>query len=76
MTTAYPTDMSNTNGGGILVCICDGIASHVIEKSYIKYGGKTITRPFSKKIKIEYISQSIVYSFIQFVFIVCYVKGY
>ena len=63
--------MSNTNGGGILVCNCDGIASCVIEKSYIKYGGKTITRPFSKKIKIEYIFQSIVYSFIQFVFIVC-----
>ena len=27
-----------------------------LEKSYIKYGRETIPKPFSKKIKIEYIS--------------------
>ena len=30
-----------------------------LEKSYAKYGGETIPRPFSKKKKIEYISGSI-----------------
>ena len=45
-----------------------------LEKSYTKCGGETIPRPFSKKIKIEHISGSIV-SFIQFVLIVCQVGG-
>ena len=31
-----------------------------LEKSYTKCGGDTIRRPFSKKIKIEHISGSIV----------------
>ena len=30
-----------------------------LKKSYAKYGGETIPRPFSKKKKIEYISGSI-----------------
>ena len=30
-----------------------------LEKSYAKCGGETISRPFSKKTKIEYISGSI-----------------
>ena len=29
-----------------------------LEKSYTKYGGETIPRPFSKKIKIKHISGS------------------
>ena len=31
-----------------------------LEKSYTKCGGDTIPKPFSKKIKIEHISESIV----------------
>ena len=31
-----------------------------LEKSYIKCGGQTIPKPFSKKIKIEHISGSMV----------------
>ena len=42
-----------------------------VEKSYTKCAGETIPRPLSKKIKIEHISGSIVYSFKQFVSIVC-----
>ena len=30
------------------------------EKSYIKCGGETISRPFSKRIEIEHMSRSIV----------------
>ena len=45
-------------------------------KSYTKYDGETISRPFSKKIKIEHISRSIVLSFILFVFIVCQAEDY
>ena len=41
-----------------------------LEKSYIKCGGETISRSFSKIIKIEHISGPIVESFIRFVFIV------
>ena len=47
-----------------------------LEKPYTKCGRETIPRPFSKKIKIQYISGSIVYSFMQFVFIVRQVEGY
>ena len=47
-----------------------------LEKSYTKCGGETIHRPFLKKIKIEYISGTIVESFIQFVPIKCQVEGY
>ena len=35
-----------------------------------------ISRPFSKKIKIEHVSGSIVENFIRFVFILCQVQGY
>ena len=45
-------------------------------KSYAKCGGETIPRPFSKKIKSEHISASIVESFKYFVFIVCKVQDY
>ena len=47
-----------------------------LEKSYTKCGGETILRPFSKKIKVEHISGSIVLSFVQFIFIVCEVENY
>ena len=40
-----------------------------LEKSYTKCGGETSPRPFSGKLKLS-ISGSIVYSCIQFVFIV------
>ena len=35
-----------------------------------------ILKPFFKKIKIKYISGSIVYSFIKFAFIISYFEGY
>ena len=41
----------------------------------MKCSGETIPRPFLK-IKIEHISESIVYSFTQFIFIVCQVEDY
>ena len=52
-----------------------------VEKSYTKCGGENIPRPFSKKITTEFISESItinqfisslslVFCFVQFVFIV------
>ena len=47
----------------------------ILEKSYTKYGGGTSTRPFSGKFKLS-ISGSIVWSFIQFVFIVSQIEGY
>ena len=47
-----------------------------IEKSYTKCGGKTISRLFSKKIKIELNSGSIVQGFTQFIFNVCQIVGY
>ena len=47
-----------------------------LEKSYTKCVGETISRSFSKKIKIEHISGSIFWSFIYFVFTVCQVKDY
>ena len=34
-----------------------------VEKSYAKCGRETIPRPFSKKIKIEFMSESIVLKF-------------
>ena len=42
-----------------------------LEKSNTKCGGETSPRPFPGKIKTEDISESIVLSFMQFVFIVC-----
>ena len=42
-----------------------------LEISYTKYGGETITRPFSEKSKL-----SIFLDQIQFVFIICQVEGY
>ena len=45
-----------------------------LEKSYTKYGGETIPRPFSKKSKLS--SGLMVESFLQFVFIVCQVEDY
>ena len=48
-----------------------------LENSYTKCGEETIPRPFfKKKIKIEHISGSFVYSFIQFVLIGFQVEGY
>ena len=47
-----------------------------IKRSYNIYRGETVSRPFSKKIKIEHISGSIVKSFIHFVFIVCQAQSY
>ena len=43
------------------------------EKSYTKYGGEALPRPFFKKSKIEHISSL---KFIEFVFIVSPSKGY
>ena len=47
-----------------------------LQKSYTICVGKTSPKPFSKKIKIEHISRSTVWNFIQFTFIVCQVKPY
>ena len=47
-----------------------------LEKSFTECAGETIFRPFSKKIKIEHISGSVVSSFIQFVLSVCQFDGY
>ena len=49
-----------------------------LEKSYSKCGGETIPRLFSTKSKlnIEYISGSVVQSFVQFIFIVWQVENY
>ena len=47
-----------------------------LEESYSKCGRETSPRPFSEKNKIEHISGLIVFSFIQFVFIVCQVECY
>ena len=48
-----------------------------LEKSYAKYVSYTnCSQTLFLKINIEYISRPIVYSFIQFVFIVCKVVGY
>ena len=52
------------------------ITNNFLEKSYTKFGGETIPRPFYTKIKIKYIPGSIVQSFIQFLLIVCQVGGY
>ena len=43
-----------------------------VEKSYTKYGGETIPRPFSKKSKLRVycMSGSTILSFFNFVFIV------
>ena len=46
-----------------------------LEKLWTEFR-ETITRPFSKNIKIEYISGSMVWSFTQFVFIIWQVQGY
>ena len=46
-----------------------------LEKSYSKCGGETSPRHFCK-IRLDHISGSIVWSFIQFVFIVCQAEGY
>ena len=42
-----------------------------LEKLSIKCGGETIPRALSKKIRINYISETIVQSFKQFVFDLC-----
>ena len=47
-----------------------------LEKSYTKCGRETIPRLFSKNIKIEHISGSIVRSCIQFVLVASQVEGY
>ena len=47
-----------------------------LEKLYTKCDGEAILRSYSKKIKIEYISGSIVSNFIQFVLIVYQVEDY
>ena len=48
-----------------------------LEKLYTKSGGETISRSFSRKSKLSIsLDQSILQSFIQFVFIVCQVEGY
>ena len=46
-----------------------------LEKSYIKCGGENSPRTFSEKIKIEYISGSAFWNFIQFVFSVYLSRG-
>ena len=46
-----------------------------LEKSYTKCGGETIPRPFLK-IKIEHISGSIAYNYMQVVLIACHVEEY
>ena len=46
------------------------------EKSFARCGEETIPRSFSTEIKIDFISESTVQRFIQFVFIVCQVDGY
>ena len=47
-----------------------------LEKSYLKCGGETISRSFSRKTKIEHGCRSIVESFIKFIFLACLVEGY
>ena len=47
-----------------------------VENLYTKCGGETIPGPFLEKSKLSIISGSIVLSFIQFVFTVCYFEGY
>ena len=47
-----------------------------LEKSYTKFGGKTIPRHFLKKIKIQCISRSLIWSFVKFVFIAGQVKDF
>ena len=46
-----------------------------LQKVFTKCDGKTSPRPFSKTIKIEHISGSIVNSFIQFAFVVWQAEG-
>ena len=48
---------------------------NILETSYAKCSGDTIPRPFSKKLKTEHIFGSIVYCYIQLVFIVSQVEG-
>ena len=47
-----------------------------LERSHTKCGGVTSLRLFSEKIEIENISGSIVWSFIQFVFVVSQDEDY
>ena len=47
-----------------------------LEISCTKCGGETSSRPFPEKLKIEHISGSTNYIFMQFTFIVWHVKGY
>ena len=47
-----------------------------LEKPYTKYDGETIPRPFYWKAKIEHISGSTVWTFIQFVLLHFQVDGY
>ena len=47
-----------------------------LEKSYTKCGGVTIARPLYKKLKLEHVSRSIVWSFVQFAFIAGQVEDY
>ena len=51
--------------GQLLECNMKNI---FLEKSDTKYDGETSSRPFSKKIKIEHISESIVLKF----YIICF----
>ena len=46
-----------------------------LKKPSTKCSGETLPRPFLKN-QIEHISESIVESFIQFIFIVCQFEGY
>ena len=47
-----------------------------LEKSYPKFGGKTVPRLVQKKIKIECISRSLIWSFKRYIFIPDRVKDY
>ena len=52
------------------------IENTFIEKTNTKGDRAAIPRPIFKKSKIEHISESIIWSFTKFVFIVCQVEGY
>ena len=58
--------------GQLIEC---NIRNIFLQKVFTKCDGKTSPRRFSKTIKIEHISGSIVNSFIQFAFVVWQVEG-
>ena len=58
--------------GQLIEC---NIRNIFLQKLFTKCDGETSLRPFSKKIKIEHISGSIVNSFIQFAVVVWQVDG-